>query len=332
MTDTTVMSLCSNALRGAIIAPPGKKLVCSDLEQIEARVLPWLAGEQWKLDAFEAYDRGEGFDNYVMGYARAFNVSPESVTKDQRQASKALELSMGYQGGAGAFLTFAAIYGLNLDALADSAWDSLGAGIRKKAADALDWRKAKKLPTFDLSDRTFIVCESLKLLWRAAHPEIVRFWKVLEDKAQAAIQNPGRDCPAGEHLVFRKDSAWLRMILPSGRSICYPSAQIRDDKLSYMGVDQYTRKWQRVPTFGGKQSENATSGVARDVMTYNMPAAEAAGYLITLTVHDEIQTEAPDTEAFTSEHLSAILASGPPWATGLPLAADGFEAMRYRKN
>jgi DNA polymerase len=105
-----------------------------------------------------------------------------------------------------------------------------------------------------------------------------------------------------------------------------------DGTVSYMGVNQYSRKWSRIKTYGGKLVENITQAAARDVLTSNMPAIEAAGYDIVLSVHDELLTEAPDTADYSHEHLSALMATNPPWAAGLPLAAAGFEAYRYRKD
>jgi DNA polymerase len=122
------------------------------------------------------------------------------------------------------------------------------------------------------------------------------------------------------------------MVLPSGRYLCYPNPWIDDDgKLSYEGINLYTRKWERLHTYGGKLIENATQGGARDVLAHNMAEAEAAGYEIVLTCHDELVTETPDSGQFTVDRLSSIMTTVPPWATGLPLAASGWEGQRYRK-
>lgn len=346
-----VMRALSNILRGMIVAAPGRKLVASDLEQIESRVAAWLGGEQWKLDAIADYDRivgtdakGEaihdGFDNYVWAYAKAFGLTPEEVYLDYkaggfwRQVGKVMELALGYEGGVAAWLAFAEVYRLHLEALAADAYPRLPEAARTQAEIMLQWRKKKGLTTFGLTDRAFVVIESFKALWRAGHPGISSYWGELEEAAMQAATGGGTRSAGA--ITFKRAGAWLRMILPSGRSLCYPSPKVqgsgRDEKLTYLGVNQYSRRWHRQGTYGGKLFENACQAVARDVMGWNMPAIEDAGYRIVLTVHDEVITEPLDNEDMTSDHLSQLLASNPPWLQGCPLAAGGFEAHRYKKD
>jgi DNA polymerase len=329
---SNVMELASSAIRGCIIAPPGKKLVIADLSNIEGRKLAWLAGEQWKLRAFREFDAGIGHDLYKLAYAKAFGVRPEDVDKDMRQIGKVMELALGYEGGVGAFLTFAAAYGIDLEAMADRAIGAIPKAILDEAQSALEWTKQKKRPTFGLSDRAWLVCDSFKRSWRYAHPAISSMWKELQEAAVLAVQRPGVTTTC-RMLKLRRDGAWLRIRLPSGRFLCYPSPQVDESgKLTYMGVNQYTRKWSRLSTYGGKLVENVTQAASRDVIAHNMPAVEQAGYEILLTVHDEDITEAPDTEEFNADHLAGLMATNPPWAKDLPLAAAGFEAYRYRKD
>ncbi|HFO8183418.1 TPA: DNA polymerase, partial [Escherichia coli] len=134
------------------------------------------------------------------------------------------------------------------------------------------------------------------------------------------------------YLKIRRDGAWLRIQLPSGRAVCYPSPVIEKGNITYMGVNSYSRKWQRLKTYGGKLVENVTQAAARDVLAGNMPLIEDAGYSIVLTVHDEVITEAPDTEDFNDKALSALLSTNPEWAPDIPLNAGGFEAYHYRKD
>lgn len=354
-----VMHLTSSAIRGCVVAPPGKKLVVADLSNIEGRDQAWLAGESWKLQAFRDFDAGTGPDLYKMSYGKSFNVHPSEVTKDQRQIGKVQELALGYEGGVGAFVTFAAGYGIDLDDLASKAVRFIPGETYGQAQIMLQWHRSKgrdPAARLKMADRTWLVCESFKLGWRAGHKEIAAYWKQLDACVRAAIDGPGRTIPCGR-VRIRRDGAWLRIVLPSGRALCYPSPQLvaekrkKDDaevvglealeseqpatgrtKITYMGVDQYTRKWKRLDTYGGKIFENICQAVARDVMAHNMPAIEAAGYAIVMTVHDEILAEAPDSPEFNAEHLSALLAANPPWALDMPLAAAGFEAYRYKKD
>lgn len=336
-----IMELTSSALRGCIMAPPGKKLVVSDLSNIEGRFLAWLAGEEWKLQAFRDYDNiigtdenGEpiraGHDLYKLAYARAFNMTPEEVDKAMRQIGKVMELGLGFGGGVAAFVTFALVYGLDLEDLANAALPNIPIAIQREAKS---WWQAsvKQKKTYGLSERVFITCDSLKRLWRNAHPETVSLWSELENAVRRAIAQPGKQFNC-RRLKVRKDGSWLRIALPSGRVVCYPGAAIVKGEITYMGVNPYSRKWQRLKTYGGKLVENVTQAGARDVLAGNMPAVEARGYEIVLTVHDEVITEAPDKDFYFHDQLSRLLATNPTWAPDLPLNAGGFEAYHYRKD
>lgn len=324
-----IMQLTSSALRASIIAPPGKKLVISDLSNIEGRMLAWLAGEHWKIAAFRDYDEGHGPDLYKLAYARAFHISPDDVTKDQRQIGKVMELGLGYGGGVAAFVTFAAAYALDLDALAVAALQGIPPGIRQEAKRWYD-ESVKQKKTYGLSEPVFIVCDSLKRMWRNAHPETVVFWYELADDVKRAINHPGVTVICRK-LKIRRDGGWLRIVLPSGRAVCYPGIRLVNDEISYMGINPYSRKWQRLRTYGGRLVENVCQAAARDVLAGNMPLIEDAGYNIVLTVHDEVLTEAPDTDDFNDKALSALLSTNPEWAPDIPLNAGGFEAYHYRK-
>ncbi|WP_201507163.1 DNA polymerase [Klebsiella aerogenes] len=325
-----VMELTSSALRGCIMAPAGKKLVVSDLSNIEGRKLAWLAGEQWKLAAFRQYDEGTGPDLYKLAYAKAFNITPEDVTKYQRQIGKVMELGLGFGGGVAAFLTFALVYGLDLEELATAALPNIPRDVQREAKSWYD-ESVKRKATYGLSERVFIACDSLKRLWRRAHPETCDFWYQLERTVRAAIATPKKTLYCG-YLKVRRDGAWLRIQLPSGRALCYPSPSIEKGNITYMGINSYSRKWQRLKTYGGKLVENVTQAAARDVLAGNMPLIENAGYSIVLTVHDEVICEAPDTEDYTDTALSSLLSTNPEWAPDIPLNAGGFEAYHYRKD
>lgn len=337
-----VMSLTSNTIRGCIIAPPGKKLVVADLSNIEGRDQAWLAGEQWKLQAFRDFDAGTGHDLYALAYAKSFGVTPEEVMVNKktgdgsmRQIGKVQELALGYEGGVGAFVTFAAAYGIDLEDLPTKVLPAADDELVAEARDFLAWLVGQKGQTFGLSDDAFVACDVLKRAWRRAHPAIASMWRDLRDAAVNAIESPGKTFPV-RALKLRRDGNWLRIVLPSGRALCYPSPRVDEvngkDTVTYMGIDQYSRKWSRLKTYGGKLFENVCQAAARDVMGHNMPAIEAADYEIVLTVHDEVITEAPDCDKFNAEHLASLLAANPPWAPDMPLAAAGFETYRYKKD
>jgi DNA polymerase len=287
-----IMELAASAVRGSIVASPGKKLVVSDLSNIEGRVLAWLANEHWKVAAFEAFDKGFGHDMYNLTYAKAFKVPVEKVTKADRQIGKVLELSCGYGGSVGAFNAMSSAYGVELPE------EQVLANVKA---------------------------------WRKANPKIVSLWYELEKAAIKAIKNPGVNFPV-ERLAFRRVKQWLLMRMPSGQVLCYFRPEVDfDNNVTYMGNNQYTRKWERISTWGGKFAENVTQSLSRDIMAHAMLETEQLGYDIVLTVHDELVTEVPDTDEYSEKELSKILATNPDWAEGLPLAAAGFETYRYRK-
>jgi DNA polymerase len=337
-----VMRLLKNAVRGVIIAPPKCKLPVADLANIEGRVVAWLAGQEWKLKAFRDYDTILGYDDtgepirkgpdlYKLAYAKAFGIGPQHVTKPQRQVGKCMELFLGYEGGVGAFVTGAATYDIDLDDMAEHAWPSIPGNVLIEASDFLVWTREKKRPTFGLADRTFIACEAIKRMWRRAHDRYPLLWSGTAGIARMAINNPGKTFSYGYLTAVRRGN-WLRIWLPSGQFLCYPSPAVEgDDSITYVGTNPYTKKWERLSTYGGRLVENATQSLARDILGTGMLAADDADYPITLDVHDEIVCEVPDTPDYSSAELARLMSIVPDWAEGLPLAAAGFETDRYTK-
>lgn len=237
----------------------------------------------------------------------------------------------GYEGGPAAYLTMAAVYGMDLQALSKTVFETAPADVLSAATERHDWME-KKNRTRGLPKDIFIACQSLVSMWRDAHPNTTALWKAAGESVRAAIQNPGQSFSIGEHLKARRDGAWLRIRLPSGRYLCYINPSVDEGgQISYFGVSQYTRQWGRIKTYGGKLIENATQAFARDVLAANMPLTEACGYEIVLSVHDELLAETPDNDDFSSDALSKMMSHCPAWAKGLPLAAAGFETYRYRK-
>jgi DNA polymerase len=288
------MDVLASLVRPLIAAKKGQKLVISDLAGIEARTLRWAANDRKGLQVFV-----DGKDPYKVAAAGIYNIGYDEVTKDQRFIGKIATLSLGYQGGANAFINMGREYGVEIDR-----------SLAEKTVKA----------------------------WRAANPIIAKFWRDLQQAAYSAMQSPGQVFVVGR-LKFRFKDKWLQMQLPSGRVLAYFDPIIRDHQrfegakeIAFMGVDQATRRWVRIGTYGGKLAENASQAIARDVLAANLRMINESGYKVVATVHDEVITEAPDLPDFNAEQLSTLMAKQPKWAEGLPLAAEGFETYRYRKD
>ena len=287
------MEVISGTVRGVLIPTPGKRFAVADLSNIEGRMLAWLAGEDWKLAAY-----ANGDDLYIKAYAMTFGLTEAEVAADyaaggqMRDIGKVEELALGYQGAVGAFTTMAAAFGLEFE---EAFMFSLVSG------------------------------------WRKANARITSFWYELEATVRHAVENPDQWFQCRRVWVMRK-GAWLRIRLPSGRCLCYPRPRITEaGKIAYDGTNQYTRKWGTITTYGGKLVENVTQAAARDIIAANLPAIEAAGFDVLLSVHDELITEVDLSSPLTGEILAALMAEQPAWARGLPLAAVGKDLDRYRK-
>jgi DNA polymerase len=341
-----LMLLGAASLRGLVVAPKGKKLVVADLSNIEGRILAWVAGEGWKLNAFREYDAGTGPDLYNITATSIIGGDPWKVSKTNRNVfGKVPDLASGYRGGVPGYQTFAQAYNVRM---ADY-WPTIQANIAEahvlRAQDSVSqpWAIAQ-INSLDISELEWIACETVKLAWRARHPATVQFWKDIQEAAIAATRNPGTVYPCGRLQVLARNSKaghlWLYIKLPSGKYLTYFEPRVSPgdygDSLTYMTLASEdgktsSRAWCRTYTHGGKLTGNVCQTLAGDLLKENMPAIEAAGYQIVLSVHDEIVAEAPDTPEYNADHLSALLATNPDWADGLPLAAAGFETYRYAK-
>lgn len=327
-----VGEVLSNCLRGEIIAPPGKKLVVADYSNVEGRVIAWLAGESWKLKAFADFDAGHGHDLYKVAYGKTFNVRPDKVTKAQRQIGKPIELGLGFGGGAGAFARFAQAYAIDLPAMADEVEHSIDPMYWYEAQTAFTQRFSSLPIAKKLGKKVFVACDAIKRRWRADNPHIVQFWWNLESACKSALSGMGPQ--AVGKIRIEKRGAYLLMRLPSGRYLVYPAPRLGQDDCTfdYMGVEQFTRKWTRIKTFGGKIAENLTQATACDLLFAALLRLENGGYRPVLTIHDEVIAEAPDNSDYTEKQMAALMTTLPEWGRGLPLAAAGFEGYRYRKD
>lgn len=327
---SNVPEVLGNCVRGVIIAPPGRKLIVLDYSSIEGRGLAWLASEDPVIEFYHAIDRGDiKYDAYMLAYASVFGGNPGDVTKKQRTVGKPIELAFGYGGGVAAFLTFALTYHLDLDELSELIWDVGDPAHLAECEKKHEWAK-KHGYHGGMGKRKYAAFEYVKQKWRAARPRTVELWDSLAQGFKMAIAYENQTFEAGV-FKFRRAGQWTRMRLPSGRSLCFLQAKSNDDGITYRGLDRYTRRWKRVHTHGGKMAGLGTQAFARDLLFSPLPELEEAGYETVLRVHDELIAEAPDTDDFTLDGMREIMCRPRVWAPGMPLAADGFEAYRYRK-
>lgn len=291
----SVSDTLSELIRTALIPEPGHRFIVADFSAIEARVIAWIAGEQWRLDVFR-----NGGDIYCASASQMFHVPvvKHGENGHLRQKGKIAELALGYGGGANALKAF--------------------------GADKMGMTEEEMVNTVDL--------------WREASPRVCALWRALERAAIRCVVHKTPQVSAIGGIRFEMECGILWMTLPSGRRIAYygaeygPSRFHRDRRaLSYMGVDQKTKRWRRVETWGGKLAENVTQATARDCLRDTMLALEDAGYDIRAHVHDEVIISEPR-DGRTVEDVSAIMGRELPWASGLPLRGDGYACDFYMKD
>ena len=358
--------LVVSAVRPCIIPAPGKKLAVADYSNVEGRGLAWVAGEISALTTFRA-----GLDIYCQTAGKMFGMDPDYIKanrKDLRQIGKACELGLGYQGGVSAFLQFAKTLGLDLFEMAetmdgtfpDHIWASARRGyewarIQEKNKKPKPGEEKANRPAYDLPKKVWMTCDSIKRMWREAHPETVRLWDDVQTAVIRAIKNPGKSYWAGADVRENGDRAirvvrtvkngnpgwWLKIELPSGRFLSYPGIGLsasrneetgeEETRIKYMGENQTTGKWGWQYSYGGKFVENIIQALCRDIMAWCMPEVEKAGYPIIMTVHDELITEVPDTDEYSAEELCELMCEIRPWFRGFPLKAEGDIMYFYRK-
>ena len=305
-----VFDTMSQLIRTAFIARPNKKYVIVDFSAIEARVVAWLAWCKWRIDVFNTHGK-----IYEASAEQMFKLPAGSVDKKSpyRFKGKVAELALGYQGGAGALKTMGALeMGLTEEEL-----------------------------------------EPIKDAWREANPEIVNLWYSCERAAKSAVlQKIPVVIPIARRqskLEFICESGFLFIELPSGRRLAYVKPRIetedlfrvkadgtkmmiaREGSLTYEGLDQKTKQWTRLPTYGGKLVENITQAIARDLLAESMLALDAEGYTMLTTVHDEIIMEEDVDGERNVKTAEEVMGRSIKWAEGLPLRGDGFETPYYMK-
>lgn len=295
----------SSCLRGVMCATPGNRLIVADYKAIEARVIAWLATQRDKIQVFDTH--GLVYEHTAMQLFGADSL--DNVDPVQRQAGKVAELALGFQGGWRALLGMGRNVGVDIEGIAVSLDHNTTHGET--------------------------ALRNIVTKWRHANRWIEQLWYATERAAVRAVADPGSLQRVNEYLCFKKVPGFLLMRLPSGRQLafCNPvltEGKFGDPQVTYWCVSSKTHKWSRKHGYGGDFVQSATQGTARDIMAHAMPGLVDAGYDLVMLVHDEIIIEAPD--GFGSlDHVIDIMCDKPEWAKGLPVAADGFEAVRYKK-
>lgn len=286
----------SELIRTAFIAKPGHTFHVCDFSAIEARVIAWLAGENWVLDVFRA-----GGDIYCSTAGKMFHCTVEKhgENSELRPKGKIAVLALGYGGGVNAL-------------------ENMG-GSRMGLSKSEEKEIVKK--------------------WRDANPHIVKFWSTIETAAVKAIKT-GDSITIHRGIVVSYKWGMLLITLPSGRTICYPRATIgietgdgwRGDHeiIEYEGLNQTTKKWEKVRTYGGKLTENVVQATARDILGMVIIRAELSGLPIVFHVHDEIIVEANETQ--TLNDVEAIFSQPISWCRDLPLKGAGYTTPYYIKD
>lgn len=294
----------SQLIRTAFVAAPGNVLIDADFSAIEARVISWLADEEWRLEVFRTHGK-----IYEASASQMFGVPLERIKKGNpeyslRQRGKVAELALGYQGGV-------------------PAMRQMDTG--KLLAD---------LPDEEIKD---IVDK-----WRNTNPKIRNLWYSFNDAAIRVIQNGGslrvRCCTFARECDCIRGTTCMTVSLPSSRKLYYVEPSVGENRwggpsITYMGVND-KNKWGRIETYGGKLVENVVQAIARDCLAQAIEHLEAAGLPVVFHIHDEvvIDTAAFDTNDAMLDKVVKIMSTPIPWAEGLPLGADGWVGAFFKKD
>lgn len=284
----------SQLIRTAFVAPDGKKLHIADFSAIEARVIAWLAGEQWRLDVFATHGK-----IYEASASAMFGIPLEQVDKDLRQRGKVSELALGYQGASGALIAMGALdMGLEEDELPEivTRWRN----ANRRIVDL--WFGFEKAALSVMETGQPVGVRGIIFARESHHGNGLDFFTV--------------QLPSGRKLYYVEPRL--------------AQNDFGKQALHYMGPDQKTGKWSLISTYGGKLVENIVQAIARDCLAVSLVRVEQAGYDTVLHVHDEIGIESDRDEDL--EKVLDLMAEPVPWAPGLPLKAAGFSTDFYMKD
>lgn len=284
----------SQLIRTAFVPGEGCHFCVADFSAIEARVLAWMAGEQWRLDVFRTHGK-----IYEASASAMFGVPIETIAKGQenyklRAKGKVAELALGYGGGAHALVAMGA----------------LNMGLTEE-----------ELP--DIVKR-----------WRASSRRIYDFWYAVERAAQEAIEyGVITTLPCGITISRDQNFMFIRLPSGRSLFYRDPQlapGNYGNKEILFMGLNQTNKKWGRINTWGGKLVENIIQAVSRDILCNAMKNLTRAGYKINFHIHDEVILEVPDDDK--SKNLDDAIrrmCALPEWANGLPLNAAGFDNAHY---
>ncbi|HBY2626837.1 UNVERIFIED_CONTAM: hypothetical protein C3P01_05185 [Clostridioides difficile] len=289
----SVPDVLSQLIRTAFIPSEGHRFIVSDFSAIEARVIAWLAGEKWRLDVFNSHGK-----IYEASASQMFKIPIENIKKgsELRQKGKLAELSNGYGGSVGALISMGAIK----------------MGLKEEEL------------------------QPIVTAWRNANPNITKFWWDVDKAAKKAIKD--RTIVKLQHgIKFIYNPGVLFIELPSSRRLSYlrpkiePHTTFSGDKITYEGMEQTSKQWKRIDTYGPKLVENIVQATARDCLREAMFNVTDAGYDIVMHVHDELVLDV-DKKGGSLEEVNNIMGKEISWAKGLPLKADGYECNYYKKD
>ena len=181
--------------------------------------------------------------------------------------------------------------------------------------------------------------KSIVKMWRNSNPHIVKLWENVERAAISAIQT-GNTVVVNRGIEISKKWGMLCIKLPSGRTICYPRAEVGVEKddgwrgdhpiIEYEGLNQITKKWGKIRTYGGKLTENIIQAIARDILGTVILRAKSKDLNVVFHIHDEIIVEASKDQ--TLENVEALFSEPIEWCPGLPLKGAGYSTPYYLKD
>lgn len=287
-----VAQTLSELIRTALIPSDGCRFIVSDFSAIEARVIAWVSGEKWRLEVF----KNDG-DIYCASASEMFKVPvvKHGINGHLRQKGKIAELALGYGGSVGALTSMGA----------------LKMGIAEEELQPLVEQ------------------------WRESNLHITKLWKDVENATIRVIKGGRAETINGLITIFRDlDNLYIR--LPNERRLTYRNPTLVTNKfgksaIGYMGVNQTTKKWEIIETFGGKLTENIIQAIARDCLAENIIKLESMGFKIVFHVHDEVIIDCPIGKS-SAEEVAKIMGEPISWAKGLPLKADAYECNYYKKD